>query len=372
MPDKLRVLIADDSPNVRRELQDILGDEYDLIEAENGEQAWTMIGSDKGINMVFADLSMPELDGLSLLKKIRGNQDADLRSMPVVMMTEAADDMGHVKESLTSGVTDLVRKPFVPEVLRSRVDANIRLVKKSDTATASIDPLTQLANESYFMLRGVNNIAHANRHKLGFGILLISIDSFDDLQQQHEAYVIESVQVKVGTYINAVVRTEDTVARLGDGRYGVLLMGSNAQGVLEAADRIRHKVKKKVIRYNNRRFSITVSIGATAPILKAYSSFELLLRQASAELKKAVSRGGDCIEAENIYQRLAGEYEDSEYVPSLDEALEILNNNQGKLLTHCAQQLFDKLQPLLTFCDQHLKSASQSGVQQSAQDAGQG
>lgn len=355
MSNKPRLLIADDSPSVRKELSDILEDEYELIEAENGEEAWNMISEDKTITMVFTDLTMPDVDGLTLLKRIRANSDETVRSLPVVMMTEASDDLTYVKESLASGVTDLVRKPFIPELLRARANANIRpRQQKQFTVTATVDPLTQLANEPYFMLRGSNNLSYAARHNEGFGVLLIKIDKFEELCRQFDDYVMENVQVKIGSYIQSVVRAEDTVARLEDGTFGVLLLGVGPNGVLETAARVHKKVKKKVIRYNDKRFSVTVSIGAAAPILKLYSSFELILRQVRAELAKA-SELGDTIEAENIHKRLEGHLEDSQYVPSVDEALAMLANNQGNLLAHCVEELFVKFLPLLIYCDEKME-----------------
>lgn len=356
MSDKPRLLVADDSENVRKEMLAILEDEFELIQAEDGEQAWTILSRDKHIKAVFTDLTMPQLDGLTLLKRIRANADEDVRTMPVVMMTDATDDLSTVKESLASGVTDLVRKPFIPELLRARATANVR--PRQDNAyvvTATVDPLTQLANEPYFMLRGANNLSYAIRHNSGFGIILVSIDRFEELCEQFEPYVMESVQVKIGSYISSVVRTEDTVARLDAGTFGVLLQSLDPRGVLETAARIQQKVKKKVFRYNDERFSISLSMGATAPALKHYSSFELILRQARSELATAVKMGGDHVEASSIYQRLAGEDESSEYVPSLDEALEMLSRNQGQLLGHCADELFAKMLPLLLFCDEKMQ-----------------
>lgn len=356
MSNKPRLLIADDSEHIRREMLSILEDEYDLVQAENGEQAWTLIDSDDSIKMVFADLTMPQSDGLSLLKRIRNNQDENIRGLPVVIMTDSSDSLSSVKESLASGVTDLVRKPFIPELLRARAYANIKpSLEKQYVVTATVDPLTQLANEPYFMLRGANNLSYAIRHNGGFGVMMVEIDRFEEMCSEYEPYVMESVQVKVGSYISSVVRSEDTVARLDAGVYGVLLQGLDARGVLETASRIQQKVKKKVFRYNDKRFAITISIGAAAPALKPYTSFELLMRQARSELSTAVSLGGDQIEAANIFQRLSGEDEASHYVPSLDEAIEMLNNNQGQLLGHCAEQLFNKLLPLLIYCDEKMQ-----------------
>ncbi len=365
MTDKPRLLIADDSEVVRKELFDILEDEFELIEAENGEQAWTVLNADKEIKMVFTDLTMPNVDGLALLKRIRADEDQTVRSLPVVMMTEAADDLNTVKESLASGVTDLVRKPFIPELLKARAAANIRPGDDGQhVVTATVDPLTQLANEPYFMLRGTNNLSYAIRHNEGFGVLLVSVDHFEELVKQYEAYVIESLQVKIGSYISSVVRAEDTVARLSEGAYGVLLVGVSPRGVLDTAERIAQKIKKKVIRYYEERFSVTVSMGAAAPVLKPHTSFELILRQARSELNKAVSAGGDRLIADSVYKSIAGQGEDSAYVPSLDEALDMLNNNQGKLLEHCSEELFSKLLPLLIFCDEKMQLNMVQQIQQ--------
>lgn len=352
MSEKPRLLIADDSENVRKEMHDILEDEYDLVQAANGEEAWTLISNDKTIKLVFTDLEMPEVDGLTLLKRIRGDGDETVRKLPVVMMTDVHDDLNSVKESLASGVSDLVRKPFIPELLRARASANVRThASKTQLTTATIDPLTQLANEPYFMLRGANNLSYAIRHNSGFGVLLIEIDNFAAFSKRFQAYVIESVQVKVGNYISSVVRSEDTVARLDSGKYGVLLQEIDPQGVLESAARIREKVKRKVFRCNDSRFTITISIGASAPALKPYYSFEMILRQARSELAAATAKGGDRIVATGIDQWLEAGRQNGDDVPSLEEALEILSKNQGKLLEHCAEELLSKLMPLLQFFD---------------------
>src|SRR5689334_3673125 len=143
---KPRLLIADDCAVTRKEILKILEDEYELVEATSGEEAWNMLSTHKDIQMVLTDLSMPEVNGLTLLKRIRADENEDTRTMPVIIMTEASDDVGHVKESLASGVTDLLRKPFVPELLRARASANVRVLNEAKhLITATVDPLTQLA-----------------------------------------------------------------------------------------------------------------------------------------------------------------------------------------------------------------------------------
>ena len=56
---KARILAVDDSRVMRRAISKILGTDYDVIEVENGEDAWTILLNDNSIQVVFTDLSMP-------------------------------------------------------------------------------------------------------------------------------------------------------------------------------------------------------------------------------------------------------------------------------------------------------------------------
>ena len=75
---KPRILAVDDSRVMRRAMTKVLSKEYDVVEAENGEDAWTLLINDDSIQIVFSDLSMPFLDGYGLLERIRTSKDARL------------------------------------------------------------------------------------------------------------------------------------------------------------------------------------------------------------------------------------------------------------------------------------------------------
>ena len=69
--DKPRILAVDDSRVMRIAMRKILGKEYDVVEAEHGEDAWTLLTNDNTIQVLFTDLNMPYLDGYGLLKRMR-------------------------------------------------------------------------------------------------------------------------------------------------------------------------------------------------------------------------------------------------------------------------------------------------------------
>ena len=67
MSDKQRILIADDSEMNRAILTEMLGEEYEILEAENGQQAIEMIEKNSGIDLLLLDIMMPVKDGFDVL-----------------------------------------------------------------------------------------------------------------------------------------------------------------------------------------------------------------------------------------------------------------------------------------------------------------
>jgi len=84
---KPRILAVDDSRVMRRAMSKVLSKDYDVIEAENGEDAWTILLNDDLIQVIFTDLSMPYLDGYGLLERIRTSDELRLNDIPVIIIT---------------------------------------------------------------------------------------------------------------------------------------------------------------------------------------------------------------------------------------------------------------------------------------------
>jgi CheY-like chemotaxis protein len=118
---KPTVLIVDDSRVIRVSLKKILGDEYTVLEAEDGEDGWAQIRANKEVRCVFTDYSMPELDGFGLLARIKGSANAHVNQLPVVLVTGAEDDSSIQEQAKESGFADIVMKPFKPGQIRECV-----------------------------------------------------------------------------------------------------------------------------------------------------------------------------------------------------------------------------------------------------------
>jgi CheY-like chemotaxis protein len=116
--------VVEDNADNRLLLQAILGDEFDLVEYENGVDA--MAGFARSApDLVLLDISLPGMDGNEILKRIRA--DAALRDIPVIALTAHAM-AGDREKFLAAGFDDYVTKPIVDE--SQLTDAIGRLLKK--------------------------------------------------------------------------------------------------------------------------------------------------------------------------------------------------------------------------------------------------
>lgn len=112
-----RILIVDDSMTTRRILKKYLADEgfTNTDEAPDGEAAWAKLRvSRPKFSIVFADWHMPVLNGLELLKKIRGNDE--LKSLPFIMTT-GERKKEEVEKAIRAGATSYIVKPFEPQTV---------------------------------------------------------------------------------------------------------------------------------------------------------------------------------------------------------------------------------------------------------------
>lgn len=135
--DKLKVLIADDESRMRKLVKDFLSkDNFDVIEAENGEQAVDIFFSDKGIALVILDVMMPKMDGWQVCREIRKQS-----KVPIIMLTAKSDEKDELL-GFELGVDEYVTKPFSPKVLVARVDAILRRSKLIDEDTVEIGGIT--------------------------------------------------------------------------------------------------------------------------------------------------------------------------------------------------------------------------------------
>ena len=116
--------VVEDNADNRLLLQAILGDQFELVEYDNGKDALAGLARARP-DLVLLDISLPDMDGTEILKRIR--QDTALRNLPVIALTAHAMT-GDREKFLAAGFDDYITKPIVDETqLLSSIE---RLLKK--------------------------------------------------------------------------------------------------------------------------------------------------------------------------------------------------------------------------------------------------
>ena len=140
--EKPSILIVDDSEMNRAILNEMLKDEYRILEADNGRTALDMVDRyGDELSLVLLDIIMPGINGFEVLGELSRRSVAD--SLPVVMISsEDSDDV--VLRAYELGASDYINRPFNARVVRRRVSNTIRLYAKQRRLT---NLLSQQYNE---------------------------------------------------------------------------------------------------------------------------------------------------------------------------------------------------------------------------------
>lgn len=146
---KKRVLVVEDNELNRELLSHILSQEYQVLEAENGESALKILKEQgDSVSLIFLDVFMPVMDGFTFLDKLRA--DSSLLFIPVIVTTQGNSEEDEV-DALSHGATDFVPKPYRPKVILHRA-ANLIALRENAAVVNQImyDRLTGLYSREYF------------------------------------------------------------------------------------------------------------------------------------------------------------------------------------------------------------------------------
>jgi len=137
--DRPWVLIVDDSRVVRRTILNTLGTAFNVLEAGDGAAGWRMLRQNSRIDVVISDIQMPEMDGYSLICKVRAVEDPALREVPIIVITSAEDDITR-ERAYACGANDFILKPFHADQLISCVSNQIAEYRKTATPLTTNTP----------------------------------------------------------------------------------------------------------------------------------------------------------------------------------------------------------------------------------------
>jgi DNA-binding response OmpR family regulator len=119
--DRLKILVVDDEQRMRKLVKDFLVKQnFDVIEAGDGEEAVDLFYANKDIALIILDVMMPKMDGWEVCREIRNYSE-----VPIIMLTAKGDEKDEL-QGFDLGVDEYISKPFSPKILVARVEAILR------------------------------------------------------------------------------------------------------------------------------------------------------------------------------------------------------------------------------------------------------
>ena len=143
--EKLKVMVVDDESRMRKLVRDFLvRQDFDVIEAGDGEQAVDLFFEEKDIALIILDVMMPKMDGWQVCREIRKHS-----KVPIIMLTARGDEQDELL-GFELGVDEYISKPFSPKILVARVEAILRrtnAISSDSVITAGILSLDKAAHQ---------------------------------------------------------------------------------------------------------------------------------------------------------------------------------------------------------------------------------
>lgn len=134
--DKFTILVVDDSRTVRAAINIVLRSTYNIVEAEDGEDAWTKLIELEKVHMVISDIMMPKLDGYGLICRIRAAEQPEITNIPIVVITSSEDALTR-ERAHACGANDFIIKPVAAADLVER--ANFHTEEKLSGKPSPLD-----------------------------------------------------------------------------------------------------------------------------------------------------------------------------------------------------------------------------------------
>jgi two-component system, cell cycle response regulator len=282
------ILIVDDSPNLHKLVRTYLeGESISIHSAFDGSEGISAAARLKP-SLILLDVDMPVLDGFEVCRRLKAN--IATKSLPIIFLTADVSPSNQIK-GLDLGAGDYMTKRFKPEELRARIRAALR-VKPGLESAAMVDGTTKLWNQNYLDRHFPAQLSLARRTLRPLSCIMVEIDEFQSISRRLGETVAEDVLRFVAHILQSHGRTEDMVCHLDNGKFAMLLPGTDQSGGAQLADRVRAEIERQLADCNGVEVNATCCFGLADTLTGSDTS---LVDRADAALFCARRSGRNCI-----------------------------------------------------------------------------
>jgi len=263
---------------------------HEVSEAADGAIALQLLQSDTPPKLAILDLSMPEMDGITVCQRVR--QTPSATPVYIILLT-ANTSKALIVTGLEAGADDYVTKPFDTDELHARVKVGMRMVELQQSLAQRVaelelaqeslrnlsltDDLTGLYNRRGFFTLAEQHLSSARRAKREASLIYIDMDGLKDLNDTHGHEVGSLALREVADILRETFRSSDLIARIGGDEFVIFetYLAPNDGGTGVA------RLQQNVSQHNAaqaRDYKISLSIGVAPVAFDASLTLEELLK----------------------------------------------------------------------------------------------
>lgn len=170
---KQRILVVDDSKMNRAILCEMLKDDFEIIEATNGQECVSLIEQyGKKISLVLLDIMMPVMDGFEILMYM--NRNHWIEDVPVIMISSEESE-NYIRKAFKFGVSDYISRPFDSKVVYQRVFNTIKLYAKQRRLISMVsDQMHEKEKDNQMMVEVLSQIMEFRNGESGLHVVHIN------------------------------------------------------------------------------------------------------------------------------------------------------------------------------------------------------
>lgn len=327
---KCSLLLVDDEPAILESLTQTLNKEYDVVSAASAEEALQIL-QQYPIDIILSDQRLPGISGVQFLEIIRKNHPRTVR----LLMTGFAEFENLMQAVNTGQVFRFLIKPWrvddllgtlrdaartfraekqreqlllelsgvnqrLEKAVRERTleleDANRQLQQRNQMLEklALTDTLTLLPNRRAIEQILMTEIRRRSRYPNSLTLGLVDLDHFKDVNTRFLHPGGDQVLIALGRTLSTVIRSADTVGRLGGEEFLVVAPMTDADGAAMLGERIRQAVEEMPVEYMHQTIHVTTSVGLVVAAPDCHPTADQLIHEVSAALGDAKAAGRNC------------------------------------------------------------------------------
>ena len=217
------------------------------------------------------------------------------RALKVLVVVRDATDL---ERAVAAGADEVLRLPLLQRELELRLRAARRALDlhRSAAGDTGHDPLTGLWSHAMTVEVLSRELARAERVPQPISVLLIDVDRFAEINDQHGHRVGDEVLTEVAQRMKVALRSYDLVGRFGGDEFLVVLPNCGRANAIEVADRIRRAFAETPILILKGAVSLTLSVGIATTQRERRSNAADVVRAAEIALDEAKRMGRDRVE----------------------------------------------------------------------------